>query len=156
MYIPQIKEKYSLVDLARYGTRSRKNIHPDVLVGDHPCPPVYKEGDLLDANAILNLFENTKLGRNKEYDTLEALVKRNKEQATDQFNNVLNKEEQLENTIADLEQKHDSDIEEIKEKQNQDIQEMKQYVAQKIDEATAIVVYDEFDENLLVYNVKHE
>ena len=32
---------------------------------------------------------------------------------------------------------------------------MKQYVAEEIDKATAIVAYDEFDENLLVYNVKH-
>lgn len=145
MYIPQIKEKHSLVDLARYGTRSRKNIHPDVLVGVHPCPPVYKEGDLLDANAVLNLIKSLDPSKNNQYEEIKTIVKRNKEQAERAIKDVSDREEQLENVVEELEQKHD-----------QDIQDLKQYVVSEVDKAKAIVVYDESDENLLVYNIKHE
>lgn len=145
MYIPQIKEKHSLVDLARYGTRSRKNIHPDVLIGLHPCPPLFKEGDILDANAVLNLIKSLDPSKNNQYEEIKTLVKRNKEQAEKAIKAVSDREEQLENVVEELEQKHD-----------QDIQEVKQYVVQEVDKAKAIVVYDENDENLLVYNVKHE
>lgn len=145
MYIPQIKEKHSLVDLARYGTRSRKNIHPDVLIGLHPCPPLFKEGDILDANAVLNLIKSLDPSKNNQYEEIKTLVKRNKEQAEKAIKTVLDREEQLENVVEELEQKHD-----------QDIQDLKQYVVSEVDKAKAIVVYDENDENLLVYNVKHE
>lgn len=144
MYIPQIKEKHSLVDLARYGTRSRKNIHPDVLVGVHPYPPTYKEGDLLDANATLDLIKNL-YGQGKVYETLETQIKRNKAQAEQSIKQLLDKEEQLEETVAELEEKYDPDI-----------QNIKQYVAQEIDKAKTMIVYDDHDENLLIYNVKHE
>lgn len=143
MYIPQIKEKHSLVDLARYGTRSRKNIHPDVLIGLHPYPPIFKEGDILDANAILNILNNTKVG--KGFEDLSNQIKRNKEQTENLVKTVLDREENLENVVEELEQKHDRDI-----------QDVKQYVVSEVDKAKAIVVYDENDENLLVYNVKHE
>ena len=145
MYIPQIKEKHSLVDLARYGTRSRKNIHPDVLIGLHPCPPLFKEGDILDANAVLNLIKSLDPSKNNQYEEIKTLVKRNKEQAERAIKDVLDREEQLENVVGELEQKHD-----------QDIQDLKQYVVSEVDNAKAIVVYDESDENLLVYNIKHE
>ena len=144
MYIPQIKEKHSLVDLARYGTRSRKNIHPDVLIGLHPCPPIYKEGDLLDANAVLDLIKNIH-GQGKIYESLEAQMKQTKDQLQEKIDSVSNREDQLENTVAELEQKHD-----------QDIQDVKQYVVEEIDKAKATVVYDRDDESLLIYNVKHE
>lgn len=144
MYIPQIKEKHSLVDLARYGTRSRKNIHSDVLVGVHPYPPIYKEGDLLDANATLDLIKNL-YGQGKVYETLETQIKRNKAQAEQSIKQLLDKEEQLEETVAELEEKYDPDI-----------QNIKQYVAQEIDKAKTMIVYDDHDENLLIYNVKHE
>lgn len=52
-----IKNKHSLRDLAHYGTESRKDMHPDVLIGDHPTNvPFFREGDILDANATLNLI----------------------------------------------------------------------------------------------------
>ena len=145
MYIPQIKEKHSLVDLARYGTRSRKNIHPDVLIGLHPCPPLFKEGDILDANAVLNLIKSLDPSKNNQYEEIKTIVKRNKEQAEKAIKTVSDREEQLENVVEELEQKH-----------NRDIQDVKQYVVSEVDKAKAIVVYDENDENLLVYNVKHE
>lgn len=60
MYNPRLKDKHSLVDLARYGTEARKSIHPDVLIGEHcvKCPP-FREGDILDANATVNLIGDT-------------------------------------------------------------------------------------------------
>lgn len=69
---------------------------------------------------------------------------------------MFEKTSNLEDAVERIDTKYDNDIQEIKRKQSQDIQEMKEYVAQEIDRATAIVVYDEYDENLLVYNVKHE
>jgi hypothetical protein len=51
-----------------------------VLVGVHPYPPTYKEGDLLDANATLDLIKNL-YGQGKVYETLETQIKRNKAQA---------------------------------------------------------------------------
>ena len=143
MYIPQIKEKHSLVDLARYGTRSRKNIHPDVLIGLHPYPPVYKEGDILDANAVLNLIDSSDPGKNKKYEELANSVKRNKEQAESWIQGISDREEQLENVV-----------EELGQKQEQDVQDIKRYVAEEVDKAKAIIVYDGDDENLLIYNVK--
>lgn len=56
---PQIKERHSLVDLATYGTKSRKKIHSEVLIGNHPYNPIFKEGDILDANATFNLIQDT-------------------------------------------------------------------------------------------------
>lgn len=60
MYNPRLKDKKALVDLARYGTEARKSIHPDVLIGEHcvKCPP-FREGDILDANATVNLIGDT-------------------------------------------------------------------------------------------------
>ena len=60
MYNPRLKDKHALVDLARYGTEARKSIHPDVLIGEHcvKCPP-FREGDILDANATVNLIGDT-------------------------------------------------------------------------------------------------
>lgn len=51
-----IKNKHALIDLARHGTLARKHIHPDLLIGNY-CPGknVFREGDILDANAVLNL-----------------------------------------------------------------------------------------------------
>ena len=143
MYIPQIKEKHSLVDLARYGTRSRKNIHPDVLIGLHPCPPVYKEGDILDANAILNIINNIPATNNKKYEDLISIIKRNKQQVEKDVKEIFDREERLENTVEELEHKY-----------NQDIQYLRQYVVEEIDNAKAIVVYDGDDEALLIYNVR--
>lgn len=60
MYNPRLKDKKALVDLARYGTEARKSVHPDVLIGEYcvECPP-FKEGDILDANATVNLIGDT-------------------------------------------------------------------------------------------------
>lgn len=51
-----IKDKHPLVDLTKFGTRARKTMHPDVLIGTYPkgCA-FFKEGDILDANATVHL-----------------------------------------------------------------------------------------------------
>lgn len=48
-----------MIDLTTYGSRSRKKIHSDVLIGEHPIDSLFKEGDILDANATLNLVCST-------------------------------------------------------------------------------------------------
>lgn len=59
MYKLRIKDKHSLVDLATYGTKARKKVHSEVLIGEKTCQPAFKEGDILDANATFNLIQDT-------------------------------------------------------------------------------------------------
>ena len=101
MYIPQIKEKHPLVDLARYGTRSRKNIHPEILIGVHSYPPTYKEGDLLDANAILDLLKNSN-GQGKSFENTQNTIKRNKEQVEKALDQIRENETQITDAIDEI------------------------------------------------------
>ena len=146
MYNSQIKDKYSLVDLARYGTKARKHVHSDVLIGAHPPYPMFKEGDILDANATFNLIQSA-YDQDRVYKILSARIDEVEETVRNidvDFESVREEIEQTEQSVVDLEEKHD-----------QDMQEMKQYITQEIDKNTAKVVYDGLEENLLVYNVKH-
>ena len=69
MYNPRLKSKESLVDMSTYGTDSRKRMHSTVLIGDYDeYRPVFKEGDILDANATLNLIQDT-YDENKIFET---------------------------------------------------------------------------------------
>lgn len=55
----RFKDKHPLLDLVKYGTRARKLMRPEVLIGDHdPNCAMFKDGDILDANAVLNLILN--------------------------------------------------------------------------------------------------
>ena len=101
MYIPQIKEKHPLVDLARYGTRSRKNIHPEILIGVHSYPPTYKEGDLLDANAILDLLKNSN-DQEKSFENTQNTIKRNKEQVEKALDQIRENETQITDAIDEI------------------------------------------------------
>lgn len=85
MYKTYIKDKHSLVDLARYGSKSRKNVHSDVLIGEHPPFPMFKEGDILDANATLNLV-NCIYDQGKIYKTLSAKIETLEDQITENTN----------------------------------------------------------------------
>lgn len=58
MYTKNIKSRYSLVDLATYGTNARKNVHSEVLIGDHAPFPIFNEGEILDGNATFNLVQD--------------------------------------------------------------------------------------------------
>ena len=52
-----IKNKFPLIDFAKYGTLGRKKMHPDLLIGNYPTEaPLFKEGDILDANAVYDLI----------------------------------------------------------------------------------------------------
>lgn len=146
MYNPQIKDKYSLIDLTRYGTKARKHVHSDVLIGVHPPYPLFKEGDILDANATFNLIQNA-YDQSKVYKILSTRIDEVEETVRNidvDFESVREEIEQTEQSVVELERKHDRDI-----------QDAKRYVDQEIDKATAKVVYDELEENLLVYNVNH-
>ena len=59
MYNPRLKDKRALIDFARHGTKARKASHPNVLIGDY-CAECFhfKEGDILDANAVINLIQD--------------------------------------------------------------------------------------------------
>ena len=57
MMQPGIKERYPLIDFAKYGTKSRLLMHPDLLIGSHPVgKQLFKDGDILDANGVYNLI----------------------------------------------------------------------------------------------------
>ena len=55
-----IKDRHPLIDFAYYGSKARRHAHPDVLIGEHCAHPLFKEGDILDANAIFNLIKCTR------------------------------------------------------------------------------------------------
>jgi len=45
-------------------------MRPNVLIGDYCALPLFKDGDILDANAIFNLIKCT---RWKEWDSIEKI-----------------------------------------------------------------------------------
>ena len=109
MYNPQIKEKHNLIDLAKYGTESRKSIHSDVLIGTHPDKPLFREGDILDGNATLNLIQ----GAYNEGKVFEVFSKEgqkiairldNIEQSTSDNYNELSQQ------VSNLQEQHNIDI----------------------------------------------
>jgi hypothetical protein len=51
-----LKDKYPLLDLATLGTRARRYVRPSVMVSDEKYG-VFKEGDILDANATYQLIK---------------------------------------------------------------------------------------------------
>ncbi len=65
-----IKDRYPLIDFAQYGSRARRNMRPNVLIGDYCALPLFKDGDILDANAIFNLIKCT---RWKEWQSVEKI-----------------------------------------------------------------------------------
>lgn len=65
-----IKDRHPLIDFAYYGSKARRHAHPDVLIGEHCAHPLFKEGDILDANAIFNLIKCT---RWKEWQSVEKI-----------------------------------------------------------------------------------
>ena len=118
MYNPRLKDKHSLVDLSRYGTESRKSVHPDVLIGDYPreCP-AFKEGDILDANATLNLIQDTYCcGKVFEVFSREGQVIAKRlddvEDAIEETNTTLSER------ITNLEGKEEEDINKLKQHVN--------------------------------------
>ena len=109
MYNPQIKEKHNLIDLAKYGTESRKSIHSDVLIGTHPDKPLFREGDILDGNATLNLIQGA-YNEGKVFEVFSkegqkiAIRLNNIEQSTSDNYNELSQQ------VSNLQEQHNIDI----------------------------------------------
>lgn len=109
MYNPQIKEKHNLIDLAKYGTESRKSIHSDVLIGTHPDKPLFREGDILDGNATLNLIQ----GAYNEGKVFEVFSKEGQKIATRLDNieqSTSDNYNELSQQVSDLQEQHNIDI----------------------------------------------
>lgn len=182
MYIPQIKDKYSLVDLTRYGTKARKHVHSDVLIGGHPPVPMFKEGDILDGNATFNLiqcaYDQDRVYKmvSKEINEFEKTVNENVESINNGYEEmsekVDNAVEHAIRSVQDLNNRHTSDVEQINTSLEQvtndinqcqsDLQETKakhdqdiQEVYEYIENNRTMMVYDGLEENLLIYNIKH-
>ena len=131
MYKSYIKDKHSLVDLARYGSKSRKNVHSDVLIGEHPPFPMFKEGDILDANATLNLV-NCAYDQGIVYKTLSTRIKELEDQVTGNTN------------------QHSSEIQQVSDKCKQDVEQLKEYIDTEIEKSTIRLVYDDIEESLTI------
>lgn len=131
MYKTYIKYKHSLVDLARYGSKSRKNVHSDVLIGEHPPFPMFKEGDILDANATLNLV-NCAYDQGIVYKTLSTRIKELEDQVTGNTN------------------QHSSEIQQVSDKCKQDVEQLKEYIDTEIEKSTIRLVYDDIEESLTI------
>lgn len=117
--IHKIKEKQKLVKLANYGSQVRKKMRPKVLIGDGENKQ-FIEGDILDANAVQGLIEDTydksrvfrafsKEGKeiNKDIEDLQEKVEENYEQLdstiTDNKEELNAKLKQLSDHIDDVE-----------------------------------------------------
>lgn len=131
MYKSYIKDKHSLVDLARYGSKSRRSVHSDVLIGEHPPFPIFKEGDILDANATYNLVQCT-YDQGKVYKALSAKIDSVESEMTEGINQC------------------SSEIQQVAEKHDQDVQELKEYIDTEIEKTTIRLVYDDLEENLII------
>lgn len=152
MYIPQIKDKHPLIDLARYGTKSRKSIHPDLLVGEHCGYPLFREGDILDGNATLNLiqcaYDQDRVYRmlTKEMQEFEANVRETVGSINDGYEEMHQKYEEL----AQETERLSNELQQAKEQHAQDIQDTRLYIDNKIDRLNIRAVYDDPEENLFV------
>ena len=137
MYKSYIKDKHSLVDLARYGSKSRRSVHSDVLIGEHPPFPIFKEGDILDANATYNLIHGT-CDQRDVYKTLSDKIDYVEEQVTDGINQC------------------SSEIQQVDQKCDQIVQDLKEYVDNKSQASSGCdfqLVFDDLSESLIV--VRH-
>ena len=101
-----IKGKHPLRDLAHFGTDARRHAHPDVLIGNYPPNrPLFREGDILDANATLNLILDNK----QEVDVQDSdQVKKNTRDIQDNYTTLSSK-------INELEDKHNREIEDLQD-----------------------------------------
>lgn len=103
-----IKDKYPLIDFAKYGTKARLRMHPDLLIGSHPiCKQLFKEGDVLDANAVYNLIlaNNDALGVttfNRRLEDVENSLVDTQEAVRDNREAIINKAQELEEADVNL------------------------------------------------------
>lgn len=161
MYNPQIKNRYALVDLAKYGTKARKHVHSDVLIGDHPPYPIFKEGDLLDANATFNLIQDS-YDQGRVYEILSSQIEELENQLKAVERQVSTDKRETQEAIDEIVRVHNQDIQNLSSEVQQNtwditdcndkITQLKNYVDRELD-AFAIsnrFVYDGREENLFV------
>lgn len=80
-----------------------------MLIGVHPPCPLFKEGDILDANATFNLIQNA-YDQSKVYKILSTRIDEVEEAVNDNFYAVKEDVRQLNQSVVELERKHDRDI----------------------------------------------
>lgn len=80
-----------------------------MLIGVHPPYPLFKEGDILDANATFNLIQNA-YDQSKVYKILSTRIDEVEEAVNDNFYAVKDDIRQLDQSVVDLEEKHDQDM----------------------------------------------
>jgi len=101
-----IKGKHPLRDLAHFGTDARRHAHPDVLIGNYPLDrPLFREGDILDANATLNLILDNKQEAATYDDTP---VKKNAKDIKDNYTTLFGR-------LQELEDKHNRELAELQD-----------------------------------------
>lgn len=152
MYIPQIKDRFSLVDLARYGTRARKSVHSEVLIGTHPPLPMFKEGDILDGNATFNLIQCA-YDRDGVYEELSKRIEQFEEsvkETVDSINDGYEEMSQKYEELAQENQRLSNELEDAKEQHTRDMQDTRLYIDDRIDRLNIRAVYDDPEENLFV------
>lgn len=118
-----IKNKHALIDLARHGTLARKHIHPDLLIGNYPPGKGwFKEGDILDANAVWNLILNSMERQQQNIEDF-GVIKEDLQNKCAQIIDYINELEEKHNTdIQNITDKHQEDIQSISDKHQEDIQ----------------------------------
>mgnify|MGYP002623452562 CR=1 FL=1 len=108
-------KKHKLVDLARYGTEARKDIRPNILIGRYNTEsPIFKEGDILDANATLNLITDT-FDEGKVFEVFSKEGQIIAERLDTLESDVQDNNDQLSTRIDTLAEKQDSDITRLRE-----------------------------------------
>lgn len=172
MYKPQIKDKHSLVDLATYGSKSRRKIHSEVLIGEHPYPPIFKEGDILDANATFNLIQDT-YDQEKINDALSKFVDKQEAELHELEERVYKNQETTNEALEEMDEKLteglevvaeckekvdqlDEKVDQLEEKHDQDIATVEQHITEAKNEVIEYYsipnryAYDGLEENLFV------
>ena len=108
-------KKHKLVDLARYGTQARQDVRPNILIGRYNTEcPIFKEGDILDANATLNLITDT-FDEGKVFEVFSKEGQIIAERLDTLESNVQDNNDQLSTRIDNLAEKQDSDITRLRE-----------------------------------------
>ena len=104
-----IKNRHALRDLAHFGTEARLHMHPDVLIGNYPSnKPLFREGDILDANATLNLILSN---GNGDADDLEKRVSKNERDIRTNY-------DALQGRLDLLQEQHNDDIADLQDQWN--------------------------------------
>lgn len=146
-----VKNKFPLIDLAKYGTLARKSIHPDLLIGNYPIGQnQFKEGDILDANAVWNLIvcNNDALGVTQMNDHLKAVergLRETEEAVQDSLEQVQQNTRNIENLTEDSQDHSDriQNLEESVSNINESIEDIQESIAttnQAIEDANQAIV----------------